>query len=141
MGTESKVVRKPLMEMLKENGFFAQAIESSTNPGMPDTWHIVDGQSGWVECKHVTTLPKRPDTSLFKSLNHPLSNEQEIWITRCVAKRGNAAILAKYQRRWFLVPGKLAEQFNSFTFSQLEMFEVSKLELIDKLRYRNEKQL
>ena len=76
MARES-ALRQRIMLLLKEEGFFAQAIESSTNPGMPDIWWLIEGVSGWVECKMVTTVPKRADTSLFASANHSLSPEQE----------------------------------------------------------------
>jgi hypothetical protein len=140
MARES-ALRSRFMKMLKDAGFFAQAIESSTNPGMPDVWHIVDGVSGWVECKMVKVLPARAETSLFKSLNHPLSCEQENWIAMCRTKLANCAILVAYERRYFLVPGKHAEVFNTFSMKRLTDFEVSRDQLIEKLRYQNEEQL
>jgi len=142
MARES-ALRQRFMLLLKEAGFFAQAIESSTNPGMPDVWYAEDANrhQGWVECKSVKVLPKKADTSLFASLNHPLSSEQENFFARLLAKSVTCAILVAYERRYFLVPGKFYQQFNSFTFERLTMFEVKKAELIHMLRVNHAKQL
>lgn len=134
-------LRSKFMKLLKDSGFFAQAIESSTNPGMPDTYLIYQGAATWIECKLLKDLPKRAETSLFKSLNHPLSNEQRNWITICIAHGGNCAILVGYDRKYYLVPGVYADTFNELTWDKLQRFLVTREDLIIILRLGNAKQL
>lgn len=134
-------VRARIGKFLRENGFFVQAMETGAiADGVPDMWFTApstrdhDGCQGWLELKKVTCLPAKKDTSLFRSLNHPLGTYQINWINRCNESGSYANILVAYQRRYFFVPGTMADQFNDFTWDRLQVYEIKKEELVKRLR-------
>lgn len=142
MANES-AIRQRVGLLLRENGYFVQAVESTTNPGMFDTYYRKNKNVvGWIEFKHIKTWPKRPTTSLFKSLNHPLSNEQAVWAYNELKRGGRADIIAAFERSYFFVPGILADVFNEMTAGDLERHHVRKEEipslLEDQLFYSRE---
>jgi hypothetical protein len=121
--------RQGLSKWMKTWGVFWQSIETSTNPGMPDGYYCYQGRSGWLELKHLKEIPKRANTPLFKSLNHGLRVEQVVWFEVSLAHGVRVDILCKFERRMFLVPGFMAEQFNSMTWDWLQQYEVTKEDL------------
>lgn len=126
MGLETQL-RHRVMALLKECGFFAQAIESETNPGMPDVYYRKDIMTvGWLELKRVQHLPKRDSTALFTSMNHPLGVEQVNWITLERKHGGVADILVGYERDYFFIEGSYASAFNFLTWNDLNLFKVGK---------------
>lgn len=127
-------VRQRIGKLLREYGFFVQAMETGAiADGVPDMWYSkkigaegVTLRSGWLELKKVRTIPAKMSTSLFRSLNHGLSNYQVNWIESCVGAGTRASILVAYERRYFFVPGRYANDFNDFTWDDLQKFEVMK---------------
>lgn len=124
-----------VMGWLKGAGFFAQRIESDTTPGIPDIYYLKQGTSGWVELKHAKVLPKRETTAVFGSLNHSLSDDQANWISLCIRNGGRAFVLAAYERTLWMVPGHLADQFNSMTLPQLDKFKVTRDQVLELLEF------
>lgn len=130
-------VRARVGKYLREQGFFVQAMETGAiADGVPDMWYSKKVGSeglalrhGWLELKKVREIPKKPGTTLFRSMNHPLSVYQCNWITSCIEAGTRASILVAYERRYFFVPGQNAEKFNDFTWEDLQMFEIKKDEL------------
>lgn len=134
-------VRSRVGKFLRECGYFVQAMETGAiADGVPDMFYSHHGDAGaikhhgWLELKKVRVLPKKPGTSLFKSLNHDLGIYQINWITACIAAGTPCNILVAYERRYFFVPGELAEEFNGFTWERLQEFEIKKVHLPYKLR-------
>lgn len=128
-------LRRKLSGLFKDHGIFSQSIESTTNPGMPDMFYQASVfVNGWLELKLLKNIPAKVETSLFRSMNHGLRDEQIVWILRCLAAGGRVAILAGYERRYFLVPGKFAEGFNHFTWAMLQEHEVTRDQLITYLK-------
>jgi hypothetical protein len=135
MARES-ALRQRVGALLRAHGFFVQPIESDTAPGIPDLYYLKQGTGGWVELKSVKVIPKKVSTSLFKSLNHPLSNEQANWLSLNYQNGGRGWVLAGYERTLWLVPGHIAyEQFNDFTVTQLDKFKVTREELVEQLLF------
>jgi hypothetical protein len=140
MSVESGLRRK-VAGWMRENGFFVQPIETGAIvEGVPDLWYQIGRTlgyakaSGWLELKLVKEMPKKTTTSVFKSLNHPLSNEQCNWIDMCRAHGGRADILVGFGREYFFVPGSFASVFNEFTEAELRAHTVTREELIKRLR-------
>lgn len=135
MAKESSL-RRRITRLLRDHGFFVQAIESETNPGIPDMYYRKE-VGGWLELKDIKIMPVRECTSIFKSYNHPLSVEQANWISLERRHGGNADILVGYRDELFFVPGYYAEKFNDFVEPVLRGFTVTKDELIDLLKKGN----
>lgn len=144
MANESDV-RQRVSKMLRGEGFFVQPIETGAiMEGVPDLWYssaasggLLLGQtgcSGWLELKKVRNVPARSTTSLFASANHPLSVEQTNWITRCIESGSQANILVAWERKYFFVPGRFADEFNTYTMKKLELYEIKKEEIPYVLR-------
>lgn len=133
MANES-ALRQRVGQLLRESGFFVQAVESTTNPGMFDTYYRKNKQVvGWIEFKLVKHWPARPTTSLFKSLNHPLSNEQAVWAYRELTHGGRADIVVGYERSYFFIPGTIADVFNDLTAAEIEYYHVRKERIVEIL--------
>jgi hypothetical protein len=125
--------RRKVAKNLREGGFFVQTIETSTGPGVPDLWWGNVGKSGWLELKYVLNMPIKPETSLFASLNHKLSNEQINWISLCKKAGCSAAILIGYEAEYFLVPGVHVEKFNKINTTELVKYKLTMNKLMEIL--------
>ncbi len=125
-------LRQRIGRLLKENKFFYQSLEATTAPGLPDMYYR-KGVAGWIELKHIKKIPKKATTGIFTSYNHPLSNEQINWISLELAHGGRANILASYENALFLVPGRLAHEFNDLTWVGLRAYLVTPNELLERL--------
>lgn len=130
MAVESDL-RSRIGKLLREHGYMVQSIETGAiAEGVPDLWYsIASGivtHSGWLELKKVREMPKKRETSVFKSLNHPLSVEQENWIGMAADHGTRVDILVAFERDYFFVPGQYAPKFNSFTQADLRKFQVKK---------------
>lgn len=147
MAVESDL-RQRVGKVLRENGFMVQPIETGAiMEGVPDLWYsrqFMRGDvaalgrvmhnmsvtiSGWLELKKITEMPKKSTTAVFKSLNHPLSIEQENWIEQAIDHGSRADILVGYGREYFFVPGIHASRFNEMTERDLRFFTVQKLDI------------
>lgn len=138
-------VRQRVNAFLRSQGFFVQAMETGAiADGVPDLWYAEPptntrcagpaGCNGWLELKKVRVIPKRADTTLFKSQNHDLGMYQANWISSCRAAGISANILVAYERRYFFVPGQYADEFNEFTWARLQEFEIKKEQIPQMLR-------
>lgn len=138
MGRESGL-RQKVGKLLREHGFFVQTIESgTTSEGIPDLYYANEGNTGWMELKKVQEWPKRQTTSVFRSLNHPLSIYQANWIS--LARRAGVVVhvLVGYGPQYFLVPGEFAEdadRFNDMTEGDLKKYAVTREELVARLKW------
>jgi len=117
-----KNLRHRVRDALKPG--FVQQIENIVGEGVPDTHYCIEGNIGWIELKYAENLPVRATTAVFKSLNRGLDVEQEAWIFKYVQHGGNAFILPQIGRRYYLVPGKLAYEFNTMTLSQFDHYRI-----------------
>lgn len=112
---------------LKEGGFFAQRIETSTAEGVPDVWAGYSDRStyAWLELKAQREWPVRDATKVFG--RDGLQPEQIVWLMNAARCRVRAFVLAGvgtgHKRKTFLVPAELADQFNDMTRPQLMEFE------------------
>lgn len=150
MANESDV-RQRVGKFLRSEGFMVQAMETGAiADGVPDLWYSKavapyrdspvpqallgrgSSRSGWLELKKIRKIPVNPGTSLFRSMNHPLGVYQVNWITACIEAGTPASILVAYERRYFFVPGRHADDFNNFTWADLQKFEIK---LADLPRY------
>jgi hypothetical protein len=124
-------LRQRIVGLLREHGFFVQAIESSTTPGLPDVYYRQTRTVvGWLELKQIKVWPKLQTTSLFASLNHGLSPEQINWILKETKHGGMVYILVGMGREYFLVPGSHCEIFNSFTETELRKYIIEKSDIV-----------
>lgn len=134
MARES-AVRQRIGEALREAGFFVQAIESPTTPGMPDTYYRLNRHVvGWIEFKKVDKWPAKATTSLFRSMNHPLSNEQANWIGKELEKGGRADIVVAHERDYYMIPGIYADVFNDLSPETITQYKVTKQQIISNLK-------
>ena len=84
----------------------AVAIESpSTGKGIPD----VNTTCGWIECKWMRAWPQNCEINPVK-FGHPLSAEQQIWLWRRWKRGGNAWVMAKVSREWFMWDGHIFKE-------------------------------
>lgn len=127
-------MRQRIGAHLRLSGFFVQAIESETNPGIPDMYYRRPDLAGWLELKRIKEMPKRSTTAIFRSLNHPLLPEQVNWIGLELTHGGMADMLVAYERDYFLVPGESADIFNELTEPELRKFQLKKEEIVAKLK-------
>ena len=68
----------------------------------PDVNYI----GGWIELKQQDSWPKRAATPV--RLNHDLTMEQRIWLTRREEKGGTALVLLQVARDYLLLSGGVA---------------------------------
>jgi hypothetical protein len=134
MAKESDL-RQRIGALLREHGFFVQAVESAVSPGMPDTYYSFNAWvRGWIEFKHIKIIPKRMDTPIFRSLNHGLSTEQVAWIKQEVAHGGTCYLLTNYGRNYFILPSSMVDAFNDLTIATIEQFSIAKLDIPQVLK-------
>lgn len=126
--------RRRVAGILRDSGFFVQAIENEVGPGVPDVWYVVEATQRWLELKYIQQMPKKAETSVFRSLNHGLEKEQVNWIELCINKGGKAAVLIGYKNEYFLIPGYMARLVNDFTETELRKFTVTKAAMIEALK-------
>lgn len=91
-------------------------VENMAQNGMPDI-NFFTCIEGWIEAKFRADLPARESTQVFGSKG--LRAEQEYWIDTRAKMGANVWILAQAGDYLFLVSGKQAKMFNSFTLTQL----------------------
>jgi len=93
-------------------------VENPANPGTPDVNACIDGVEFWSEQKQVPKLPRRSDTPVFAGCLRP---EQVLWHLLRNRAGGRTYICAYVQETEdiFVIPGSLAQEFNSLTLDQL----------------------
>lgn len=80
----------------------AISVENRVYPGTPD----VNYAEGWIELKWLRDWPKRPETPV--RLEHPLTQEQKIWLTKRWRAGGNAFVLLQVKRDYLLFTAPIA---------------------------------
>ena len=108
---------------------FVLQVENVVGTGTPDTYYAFDNQSGWLELKIAATIPARPGTVVFKSLNRGLELEQEATLYEIARHGGNSWALAKIVNKCYLVPGMIAHDFNVMTMPDFQKFEINLCDL------------
>lgn len=93
-------MRRKLIQVLKP--LHAVPIENRAWPGTPD----INYAEGWIECKWLRAWPKKADTSV--KLDHPLLDEQRVWLRQRCCRGGKAWVMLQCKREWFLFWGETA---------------------------------
>lgn len=92
-----------IQPMLRGFGLDPKRVENVLANGHPD----VDYTHGNIELKHISGFPKRSDTPV----NLPLfTAEQQAWLAGRWASGGNAWLLTRVGKEWFLFDGWTAIQ-------------------------------
>tara|TARA_R110002167_G_C12707228_1_gene655131 strand:- start:29978 stop:30355 length:378 start_codon:yes stop_codon:yes gene_type:complete len=79
-------------------------VENMLGKGTPD----VNYTGGWIELKQQDKWPVRASTKV--KLNHDLSLEQRIWLSRRERKGGTAWVLLQIARDYMLFTGTVASE-------------------------------
>lgn len=95
----------------------AVAIESPmTGLGIPDVNYI----GGWIECKYLKYWPKSCLEEPVK-FQHPLSQQQKVWITRRSRAGGTVWVACQVARSWFFFNGMvMVSRWDQLTRPQME---------------------
>ena len=73
-------------------------IENNVSSGTPDVNYCIEGKEGWIELKHAKEWPKRGGPL---KLRH-FTSEQRLWIRTRQKAGGNAYVLLKVEKDYFL---------------------------------------
>lgn len=103
-------------------------VENPAHPGTPDFNCCIDGVEFWVEFKQVKTMPKRPDTPVFRDALRP---EQVVWLYKRSLCGGRCFIAAYVEDSdtTYILEGKHSREFNDMTREQLESLNLKLEEL------------
>lgn len=109
-------------------------VENGIANGTPDTYaSVMLGSAhwrGWLELKYGENVPAKASTGVFKSVNRGLSVEQEATLFKMWQHGvGSAYVLARVVKSVYLVPGRLAFEFNAMTVDDLAFWEIDLSEL------------
>lgn len=99
--TLEKTLRKEIVAALREE-WDAQAVENVVAVGVPD----VECTLGWLELKTHHGWPKDEGQSFV--LDHPISNEQAIWLRRRWRKKGGAYLVVQVGDEYLVFTGEAA---------------------------------
>lgn len=94
-------MRKQLVRLLRPLGAFAVE-NGGAHPGTPDIAYV----GGWIECKATEQWPARPDSPV--RLDHDLSKQQRIWLTKWHRVNGRAFVMLNIAGEWLLFDGIVA---------------------------------
>ena len=99
-------------------------VENPANPGTPDLNCCLDGIEFWIEFKQVKTLPKRLETPVFTGCLEP---HQALWAKLRTRAGGRSYVVGYVEEvnEFFIIPGKMATEFNSMTIDQLRKETIS----------------
>jgi len=99
-------------------------VENPAGPGTPDLNCCLNGKEFWIEFKQVKTLPKRAATPVFTNCLEP---HQALWAMLRTRAGGRVYVVGYVEEsdEFFIIPGKLASEFNSMTLSQLKELTVT----------------
>jgi hypothetical protein len=95
-------MRKQVVKLLQELDAFA--VENPCLPGTPD----INCTLGWIECKKMRAWPKRAGTVV--RLDHHLTPQQRIWLSRRCRKNGRAFVLLQVANDFLLLWGATAAE-------------------------------
>ena len=98
-------------------------VENPANPGTPDINDCINGVEFWVETKRVKEMPKKPGTPVFTGVMRP---EQKLWLKMRSEVGGRCFIAAKVEdtEDVFIIPGRLAYEFEAMTLADLKMHTI-----------------
>ena len=99
-------------------------VENPANPGTPDLNCCLEGVEFWIEFKQVKTLPKRSETPVFTRCLEP---HQALWAMLRTRAGGRSYVVGYVEEldEFFIIPGKMAMEFNSMTIDQLRKETIS----------------
>lgn len=94
-------------------------VENPACPGTPDLNGCISGVEFWIEFKQVKSMPKRPDTPVFKGCLRP---EQVVWLYKRSRVGGRCFIVAYVEDVdiYYVIPGKYAREFNEMSRARLD---------------------
>ena len=94
-------------------------VENPACPGTPDVNMCTDGVETWPELKQVAGFPKRETTPVFTGA---LRADQVLWHIRRSRAGGRSYIVGyvESEDKIYVIPGAMADDFNSMTRAQLE---------------------
>lgn len=92
-------------------------IENPADPGTPDVNFCFSGIEGMLELKEHHEYPKRDATRVFGPSG--LRKDQIVWILNRCKSKGRVFILAQVDADLYLVPGRLALEFNEMSAKEL----------------------
>ena len=117
--TASKKFRKKLPK-----GTDQVRVENPANPGTPDLNCCYRGVEFWIEFKQVKELPKKADTPVFTGCLKP---HQALWAMLRTRAGGRCSVVGYVEsiNEFFIIPGKMAMEFNSMTINQLRKETIS----------------
>jgi hypothetical protein len=90
------------------NGHDLRRIENSCETGTPDVEYCIDGQCGWIELKHIPTLPAR-DTTILR-VDH-FTGAQRAWALVRATCGGRTWVLLRAGDETFLFRGGHAARY------------------------------
>jgi hypothetical protein len=97
----------------------AIAVENLVYKGTPDVNYV----EGWIELKWLRAWPKRPTTKV--RLDHPLTQEQRVWLTKRWRAGGNCYVLLQVGREYLLFTGQDAAcSLGDSTREELETYAI-----------------
>ena len=110
-----------------------ERIENLAGVGIPDVLVLAQGNVTLVELKVVERFPARPDTRVLGGKG--LSQDQKNWHVDWHGWGGKSFIVVGVgTANLYAVPGRLADDVNSYTKKQLDFFAVTWDTLITELR-------
>lgn len=92
-------------------------LENVVGVGWPDVNGCFEGSEFWIEIKEPTE-PKRATTKLFGS-NHKVTLEQRNWIKAQLLAGGLAYIYIDTGKHRLFISGKLADEINEMTLTEI----------------------
>lgn len=99
-------------------------VENPANPGTPDLNCCYQGVEFWIEFKQVKGVPKREITPVFTNCLEP---HQALWAMLRSRAGGRCTVVGYVESldEFFIIPGKMAMEFNSMTIQQLRKETIS----------------
>jgi hypothetical protein len=109
-------MRQQVVAMLRS--LHAFAVENGgCHPGTPDVNH----RDGWIECKATEYWPAKAETPV--RLDHPVTNQQKIWLRLRFRAGGPAHVLLTVDGEWLLFEGVVAAEHLG-TATRAELYDL-----------------
>lgn len=104
MADESRYVWGPLKRAIDKRGWWAQRLEDSTTPGIPDVNLFMPKQQDygqqdwWLELKHVVVNNLTIDSQVALGLR----KEQYLWLIKAWQYFRNVALVVRVNDSWYV---------------------------------------